>query len=185
MGKRRTLSIVLAIIGWSAQAQVSLDSSEFPLIGTEYALANVAFVNVEPPSAPGPDQNYDFGGGFIYDGQFVQYFDANFDPFSADYPLATLARYIPGNFNEGGFDQHFLYDTDVSGFWLKGMVWVGFFLDTIDLDTLYFDYNAPNEDTLLSDLYSYGYSDSTYALSEMLIWFGATPVNFDNHLYKK
>jgi hypothetical protein len=50
---------------------------------------------------------------------------------------------------------------------------------------LFFHYNAPNEDTLLSNLYTYGYSDSTYALSELTLWLGLTQLDFYSHLYKK
>jgi len=181
MGKRNTLYIVFALISCTIQAQISLDSSEFPIIGTTYSMNNVAYVNVPPASVAGPNETYDFTGGFIFDGQLIAYNDATQDPFSADFPSATLSRYLPGE----EFDQYLYYATSSTGFWQKGMVWVGNIFDTTTIDTLYFDWNAPNEDTLLSDLYTYGYSDSTYALSEMTLWFGGTPIDIYYHLYKK
>ena len=181
MIRKQIPSIVFACCCWSAQAQVSLDSSEFPLIGTSYLMNNVAFFGVPPVSAAGPAQTYDFTTGFTYGWLPIDYYDANTDPFSAQYPSATLGRYIQGD----DFDRYFYYDTDANGFWQKGMVWVGYILDTSTIDTLFFYYNAPNEDTLLSNLYTYGYSDSTYALSEVTIMYGLTPVDFYSHLYKK
>ncbi|HIO67600.1 MAG TPA: T9SS type A sorting domain-containing protein [Flavobacteriales bacterium] len=181
MNRKTALAIVFAVIFSSANSQVSLDSSEFPLVGTVYSLSNVAFVNIPPVSASGPGQTYDFTGGFIYDAQLIQYNDATADLFSADYPTATLSRYIPGL----DFDQYLYYATDSSGFWQKGMVWVGYIIDTNQIDTLFFHYNAPNEDTLLSSLYTYGYSDSTYALSELTLWLGLTQLDFYSHVYKK
>ena len=181
MNNKTVLTILLSLMGWAALGQISLDSSEFPVVGSSFTLSNVAYINIPPSSTAGPNQTYTFTGGFNYGGQLVQYNDATGGPFSASYPSATLSRYIPGD----DFDQYFYYATDVNGFWKQGEVWVGYIIDTLTIDTLLINFNAPNEDTLLSNLYSYGYSDSTYALSEMTIWFGPTPVDFYNHLYKK
>ena len=95
MHSRKSLVIVFATAWLSVNAQVSLDSSEFPLAGRTYSLTNVAFVNIPPVSASGPGQTYGFTGGFIYDGQLIQYNDAMADPFSTDYPTQPPS---PGTF---------------------------------------------------------------------------------------
>ncbi len=167
------------------RAQVSLDSSEFPIVGTNYLLRNVAFADTPPTSAPGPAQTYDFTGGIMYGAQLIDYLDATSGPFAAQYPSATLSRYLymPGVPGDPDIDQYTFYATDASGFWQNGMVWI--VTDSATIDTLFFYLNPPNEDTLLSNLYTYGYSDSTYALMELEIWFGPNVYKAEYHLFKK
>jgi len=178
--------LLLTITCLRVQAQVSLDSSEFPVVGTNYLLNNVAFINIPPVSAAGPGQSYDFTGGFTYGNQLVDYLAATAGPFSAQYPSSSLSRYYP-TMGTLGYDQYTYFATDVSGFWQNGTVWVGYILDTATIDTLFFHMNPPGEDTLLSNQYTYGYSDSTYALTELQILIGSAPIVYtiDYHLYKK
>ncbi|PCH98319.1 MAG: hypothetical protein COB85_01755 [Bacteroidetes bacterium] len=184
VNKTLVIVFILSMFCWRSQAQVSLDSSEFPIVGTNFLLSNVAFINTPPISASGPAQSYDFTGGFTYGSQLIDYLDASSGPFTSEYPTASLFRYYP-TMGQIGYDQYTYYASDVSGFWQNGMVWVGYLLDTATIDTLFFHLNPPNEDTLLSNQYTYGYSDSTYALTELEIWFGPTLYKAENHLYKK
>ena len=186
MNRIRFLFMILTITCTSVRAQVSLDSSEFPIVGTNYLLRNVAFINIPPVSASGPGQSYDFTGGFTYGNQLIDYLDAPSSPFAAQYASSSLWRYYP-TMGQIGYDQYTYYETDVSGFWQNGMVWVGYILDTSNIDTIYFYMNPPNEDTVLSNQYTYGYSDSTYALTELQILFGPGPTVYkaDYHLFKK
>jgi len=179
------LLLLVVITCTMAQAQVSLDSSEFPVMGTNYLLNNVAYVDFPPSAVAGPNETYDFTGGFTYGGQLIEYFDATLGPFAAQYPSSSLSRYIPGNIPQGGIDQHFYYSTDVSGFWQNGTVWIGYIIDSTSIDTLFFYLNPPNEDTLLSNQYTYGYSDSTYSLTELTISLGPNLYKVDYHLTKQ
>ncbi|MBL4658415.1 MAG: hypothetical protein JKX73_10475, partial [Flavobacteriales bacterium] len=189
MKNRNTILLILALCWLNSQAQVSLDSSEFPLIGTNYLLNNVAFVDVPPVSAPGPNESYDFTGGYVYGGILIDYTDAALSPFAANYPTSTLHRFIKGEIdtvNFWGSNQHHYYNRDASGFWQRGIVTVGYILDPPQtIDTIYYYFNAPNQDTLLTEQYTYGYVDSTTSILNLTILFGPDQYEVVSHIGKK
>jgi len=183
--KTPRLLILVLLLKSAAIAQISIDSSDFPRIGDQHIGNQVAFDSTWAPSPSGPNEYYDFSGGFIFSGSFINYDDASSTPFASLYPNSTISRYIPANPDDPNErEQYLYYDKDPNAYWQNGMTWIGYLIDTLTKDTFNFTYSPTLVDTLLSDQYVYGNIETEYSVAALNIFIGPTPVDVYFHKLK-
>ncbi|MBW8050765.1 MAG: T9SS type A sorting domain-containing protein [Cytophagales bacterium] len=173
-------------------AQITLDSNNFPVPGSSftryYAVAEGVINNL---GGPGAGQEYNFSNVWVipnwvaeqYLGttnpDTINYSDPGTTPFAGEHPGTNVAQHFPGD-----LEQYIYYTSDNNAWWKNGMTWIGYFTDTIQVDTLHIKYLPSVVDTLLSNQYTYGYSETEYSLGIINFFVGATAIDIYYHTFK-
>ncbi|MFH1320174.1 MAG: PKD domain-containing protein [Bacteroidota bacterium] len=173
---------------WS-YAQITIDSNNFPVAGLSvtryYALTDDI---LDSMGGPGADQNYDFSKVFIIpefwlptgmtNPDTINYLDPFITPFADDHPGASVALYSPGD----GGDQYHYYSTYGNNYWKSGLT------QRVDfgqgMDTIHANHLPGDEDTILSNLYIYGHSETESSLITLSFLINTIPVDVKSYTIK-
>lgn len=133
-------------------SQPSLNKNEFPLPGTQYIRWSGWGINLTP-GASGANQFYDFSGATVSNSDTINYLPAASTSFAANHPGASVAVLQPA----GDINILWYYSSDTIAFWTSGATLIGSF------GTIHANHPAPYTDTLLSNEYTYGHSETEVA----------------------
>ena len=168
-------------------AQITLDSNNFPIPGlsvTRYYAVTDGMI-IDSLGGPGADQNYDFSNVFIIPGYWmppgmtnpdtIDYLDPLNTPFADDHPGADLALY----FLEDGGAQYDYFSFDNDAYWKSGNATITDY--GLGLDTIHANYLPADVDTILSNQYSYGHTETENSLLIQNFVYYSIPVEIKSY----
>ena len=169
---RPTLLLLALLLSLGATAQFTISNTEFPQ--AMQAWEQYRYYAVFPlifAGPAGPNQTYNFTSVGIYALDTLSYVDADSTPFAAQHPNAQLATVA-------GSNVFYYFSQSANAFWENGLSIIGDFGN--GLDTIHGNHIAPAlVDTLLSDQYSYGYSETEVSVDTVHV-----NANVDVHLWE-
>ncbi|MFH2140822.1 MAG: T9SS type A sorting domain-containing protein [Bacteroidota bacterium] len=167
------LIVVFLVFCNSLFSQIALNSNNFPFAGMNYTRVYAGTDTIGPVGA---DKYFDFSSAFIVLSDTLEYIDATTTPFYSDHTSSEMAIY----FNDGnGQQRYYYYAKDTNAFWENGLTIITDFGS--GLDTVHSTYSSEYVDTLVSNQYVYGHTETEHTIAT--VWVNAY-VNADLHKVK-
>lgn len=136
--------------GTKGCCQISLGNNYFPLAGSEY---NRFICIGGTVGNPGAGQQYDFSGAMVWANDTLRYINPATTGFSSFHPGSGVAMALPGEISVIWY-----YTADSNAYWTSGGTLIGDFGQ--GMTVVHANHPAPYVDTLVSDEYSYGHTET-------------------------